>query len=267
MVVAPALIPKRAGERIKTNRRDAVTLARLYRAGDLTGVWAGDAAHPAVRDLGRRARSAAADLRRKRQQSLSFLLGGVGFPAEADTGRWRIGAGWPIRSSNTPHLQLSFRKGSTPSECAPLLRESRVVDDRGSLPVRSFLSQAERTARTCRSRASCGPARASRDKDGRQRLMRRLETRLGSTAGLQSARRLLRFAGKDKPFAVGAKSRPPDPRAPSSTPSAPNKTLTEIFVPSSLLRFDPPAPPNPAGDRNHHLQMFMTEHKTRSLSG
>ena len=38
MVVAPALIPKRAGERIKTNHRDAVTLARLHRAGELTGV-------------------------------------------------------------------------------------------------------------------------------------------------------------------------------------------------------------------------------------
>jgi transposase len=40
MVVAPALIPKRSGERIKTNRRDAVTLARLHQAGELTGVWA-----------------------------------------------------------------------------------------------------------------------------------------------------------------------------------------------------------------------------------
>jgi transposase len=40
MVVAPALIPKRSGERIKTNRRDAVTLARLHWAGELTGVWA-----------------------------------------------------------------------------------------------------------------------------------------------------------------------------------------------------------------------------------
>jgi hypothetical protein len=36
MVVAPALIPKRSGERIKTNRRDAVTLARLQRLGELT---------------------------------------------------------------------------------------------------------------------------------------------------------------------------------------------------------------------------------------
>ena len=74
MVVAPALIPKRSGERIKTNRRDAVTLARLHRAGELTGVWAPDAAHEAVRDLVRAREAAADDLRRKRQQLLSFLL-------------------------------------------------------------------------------------------------------------------------------------------------------------------------------------------------
>ena len=74
MVVAPALIPKRSGERIKTNRRDAVTLARLHRAGELTEVWAPDAAHEAVRDLVRAREAAADDLRRKRQQLLSFLL-------------------------------------------------------------------------------------------------------------------------------------------------------------------------------------------------
>src|ERR1700736_2257391 len=74
MVVAPALIPKRSGERIKTSRRDAVTLARLHRAGELTGVWSPDAAHEAVRDLVRAREAAADDLRRKRQQLLSFLL-------------------------------------------------------------------------------------------------------------------------------------------------------------------------------------------------
>jgi transposase len=51
LVIAPALIPKRPGERVKTNRRDAVTLARLHRAGELTGVWVPDAVHEAVRDL------------------------------------------------------------------------------------------------------------------------------------------------------------------------------------------------------------------------
>lgn len=74
MVVAPALIPKRSGERVKTNRRDAVTLARLHRAGELTGVWVPDAVHEAVRDLVRAREAASDDLRRKRQQLLSFLL-------------------------------------------------------------------------------------------------------------------------------------------------------------------------------------------------
>jgi transposase len=73
-VVAPSLIPKKPGERIKTNRRDAVTLARLLRAGELTAVWVPDAVHEAVRDLVRAREAAAQDLRRKRQQLLSFLL-------------------------------------------------------------------------------------------------------------------------------------------------------------------------------------------------
>ena len=45
VVVAPSLVPKRPGDRIKTNRRDAVSLARLHRAGELTAVWVPDEAH------------------------------------------------------------------------------------------------------------------------------------------------------------------------------------------------------------------------------
>jgi transposase len=45
------LIPKKAGDRVKTNRRDAAMLARLHRAGELTAVWVPDAAHEAMRDL------------------------------------------------------------------------------------------------------------------------------------------------------------------------------------------------------------------------
>jgi transposase len=74
LVVAPALIPKRPGERVKTNRRDAVMLARLHRAGELTGVWVPDATYEAVRDLLRARETAADDRRRKRQRLLSFLL-------------------------------------------------------------------------------------------------------------------------------------------------------------------------------------------------
>ncbi|EQD81075.1 transposase IS116/IS110/IS902 family protein, partial [mine drainage metagenome] len=50
-VVAPTLVPVKAGDRVKTDRRDAEKLARCYRAGDLTAVWVPDAAHEALRDL------------------------------------------------------------------------------------------------------------------------------------------------------------------------------------------------------------------------
>ncbi len=52
-VVAPSLIPKKAGDRVKTDRRDAVTLTRLYRAGELTAVWVPEQEQEAVRDLTR----------------------------------------------------------------------------------------------------------------------------------------------------------------------------------------------------------------------
>jgi hypothetical protein len=50
-VVCPPLIPKRAGDRIKTDRRDAASLARLHRAGELTAVWVPDPGHEAMHAL------------------------------------------------------------------------------------------------------------------------------------------------------------------------------------------------------------------------
>src|ERR1700748_3532315 len=67
IVVAPSLIPRRAGDRVKTNRRDAQSLARLLRAGELTAVWGPDETHEAVRDLGRTRAMAVEDYRLKRQ--------------------------------------------------------------------------------------------------------------------------------------------------------------------------------------------------------
>jgi transposase len=74
VVVAPSLIPKRAGDRIKTDRRDAASLARLHRAGELTAVWVPDAGHEAMRDLVRARLDAVHALRRVRQQLSGFLL-------------------------------------------------------------------------------------------------------------------------------------------------------------------------------------------------
>lgn len=73
-VVAPSMVPVRPGGHIKTDRRDATTLAALFRAGELTPVWVPDAAHEAMRDLVRARHAAMEGVRRARQQLLSFLL-------------------------------------------------------------------------------------------------------------------------------------------------------------------------------------------------
>jgi transposase len=73
-VIAPTLIPTKAGDRIKTDRRDAEKLARCHRAGDLTPVWVPDAAHEALRDLVRAREAAKRDQHRARQRLSKFLL-------------------------------------------------------------------------------------------------------------------------------------------------------------------------------------------------
>jgi len=73
-VVAPTMIPKRSGDRVKTNRRDSVALVKLLRAGELRAIWVPDSVHEAVRDLTRARETAMVDLKTKRQQLLSFLL-------------------------------------------------------------------------------------------------------------------------------------------------------------------------------------------------
>ena len=73
-VVAPTLIPVKPGDRVKTDRRDALKLARSYRAGDLTPVWVPDAAHEALRDLVRAREAAKKDQLRARHRLGKFLL-------------------------------------------------------------------------------------------------------------------------------------------------------------------------------------------------
>lgn len=73
-VVAPSLIPKKASDRVKTNRRDANQLARLFRAGELTGIHVPDAADEAIRDLVRCRDAALIEQRKGRQRLKGFLL-------------------------------------------------------------------------------------------------------------------------------------------------------------------------------------------------
>jgi transposase len=73
-VIAPSLIPTKAGDRVKTDRKDAVRLARAYRAGDLTAVWVPDAATEALRDLVRAREVTKQDQLRARHRVGKFLL-------------------------------------------------------------------------------------------------------------------------------------------------------------------------------------------------
>src|SRR5579884_973941 len=73
-VIAPSLVPNKAGERVKTDRRDAEKLARCYRAGELTPVWVPDAAHEALRDLVRAREAAKKDQLKARHRLGKFLL-------------------------------------------------------------------------------------------------------------------------------------------------------------------------------------------------
>ena len=85
-VVAPSLVPRRAGDRVKTDRRDASRLARLHRAGELTPVRVPSAAEEAVRDLVRAWAALLADRKRAQQRLTAMLL---------RHGRvWRSGSYW-----------------------------------------------------------------------------------------------------------------------------------------------------------------------------
>ena len=84
-VVSPAHTPRRAGDHVKTDRRDALMPARLSRAGELTTVWVPDPAHEAMRDLIRSREIASKDVRQARQRIQGFLL---------RHGRRYVGAVW-----------------------------------------------------------------------------------------------------------------------------------------------------------------------------
>jgi transposase len=74
IVIAPARVPRRPSDRVKTDRRDALMLAKLHRAGELTPVWVPDPCHEAMRDLVRCRATACNQQRIARQRVHSFLL-------------------------------------------------------------------------------------------------------------------------------------------------------------------------------------------------
>jgi transposase len=87
LVVAPSLIPKKPGVRVKTDRRDAVEIARLLRSGDLNSIYVPSVEDEAIRDLSRAREDAVSDLRAAKYRLKSFLLRlDIRYPARAN---WR----------------------------------------------------------------------------------------------------------------------------------------------------------------------------------
>jgi transposase len=103
-VIAPSLVPMKAGDRIKTDRRDAERLARSYRAGDLTAVWVPDAKHEALRDLVRAREATKEDQLRAKHRLLKYLLR-YGQRATDGCKSWTT-AWWQwVRALQLPHAE------------------------------------------------------------------------------------------------------------------------------------------------------------------
>src|SRR3712207_3256030 len=88
-VVAPSLAPRRAGDRVKTDRRDCRRLARLHRAGELVAIRGPTEAEEAVRDLCRARADVVADRTRARHRLSKFLL--------RHDRIWRGGDAWTVK--------------------------------------------------------------------------------------------------------------------------------------------------------------------------
>ena len=101
-MIAPSLIPTKAGDRVKTDRRDAEKLARCYHAGELTPVWVPDADHEALRDLVR-----AREARQERSTAPSalgkFLLRHGKRPVDA-------GQAWTQKYLNWIRIHVHFEQ-------------------------------------------------------------------------------------------------------------------------------------------------------------
>jgi len=164
IVVAPSLIPVKSGDRVKTDRRDALKLARYLRAGELTAVWVPDETHEALRDLVRLREDAKAMKRDEEQAGGTVAVPGparrraqrsVGSPTPQDSpgagGRETSGPGkqrfqLPILTIDFPQrAYVGAAAGKNPAIDFPFLAP--------------FLPRSREHHRRRRSRPACRPAR------------------------------------------------------------------------------------------------------------
>jgi transposase len=122
-VIAPSLIPTKAGDRVKTDRRDAEKLARCYRAGELTAVWVPDAAHEALRDLVRAREAAKKDQLRHRHRLGKFLLRHGKRPTDA-------GQTWSKKYLNWIRIHVRFDQAALEATLSHYLEEVDHIAER-----------------------------------------------------------------------------------------------------------------------------------------
>lgn len=132
MVCAPSLIARKPGDRVKTDRRDAMLLVRALRMNDLARVHVPDVQDEALRDLARAWTAAKEDLRRARQRLKSFLLvHGVRYTGKANWGpahrRWLSAFVFPVAWSQVAFQEHRRTIEDRLAQCARLetaLREA-----------------------------------------------------------------------------------------------------------------------------------------------
>jgi transposase len=157
-VIAPALIPRRPGDRVKTDRRDAAHLAVLYRAGALTAIHIPTEQEEAARDLLRCREDIRADLLRARHRLSKFLLRhGRRFTAtkKAWSKRhetWLREQTWPLPALDQTHRAYLRAVDETVGR----LRCFRGIDDLTALTIAAELGDARRFATAPRTMAFVG---------------------------------------------------------------------------------------------------------------
>ena len=108
-VIAPTLVPVKAGDRVKTDRRDAERLARSYRSGDLTPVWVPNEGSEALRDLVRAREAAKQDQLRARHRLSKFLLRSGQRPSQGMKA-WTLGYMAWVRQLRFPQIAQEFTR-------------------------------------------------------------------------------------------------------------------------------------------------------------
>ena len=198
-VVAPSLVPVKAGDRVKTDRRDAEKLARSYRAGDLTPVWVPDAEHEALRDLVRAREAAKKDQLRARHRLGKFLLRhGRQRPAHLKTA-WTA---WPPRLDPNAPLRVAGAAGRAGG--LPARGRARRRSDRGPEQGDRRGDRARRRRRCARSFRRCKRCAASRAVSAAT-----IVAEVGQLSRFQNPRQLMGYSGLvPSEYTTGARRRP-----------------------------------------------------------